>query len=308
MFRRYPLLVGVAVAAVIAGPALAQTKYAPWQDPNAAKQSVQKSQALIDELNKLIDDAEKSRAADPRFLSDLRDLARRHERPWRVTLVSDDFSDGNFTQNPVWKVTAGKFWIEKGYGLRGTATETQPTSDGQKKVRGEDVATQLLGSILNQALGGRQEGQQQTAAPPASPRAAISLPRRISNAFALRLEMNSWKEEGRLEIGPYQGAQPVAGYRLVYRSGGTPSLQLVRVSSRGTTVLVSDPKSVKLEDRRNHVVEWTRDRAGVMVVRIDGSERIRANDNGFRDDFSGFQLVNVGGDYTLGRITIEGTN
>ena len=29
MFRRYPLLVGVAVAAVIAGPALAQTNYAP---------------------------------------------------------------------------------------------------------------------------------------------------------------------------------------------------------------------------------------------------------------------------------------
>ena len=98
MFGRYPLLVGVAVAAVSAGPALAQTKYAPWQDPNAAKQSAQKSQTLIDELKKLIDDAEKSRAADPRFLSDLRELARRHERPRRVTLVSDDFSDGNFTQ------------------------------------------------------------------------------------------------------------------------------------------------------------------------------------------------------------------
>ena len=44
-----------------------------------------------------------------------------------------------------------------------------------------------------------------------------------------------------------------------------------------------------------------------MTVAIDGKERMRATDRGFRDPFDGFAMVNRGGDYVLGRIAIHGT-
>tara|TARA_B100000315_G_C14584675_1_gene592302 strand:+ start:2928 stop:3281 length:354 start_codon:yes stop_codon:yes gene_type:complete len=83
----------------------AQTKYNTWNDPNAptpavGQQASNDLQKLIDELNKMVGEAERDRAAAPAFLRDLRDLTRRYDVPWRVDLVSETFSDGNFTANP----------------------------------------------------------------------------------------------------------------------------------------------------------------------------------------------------------------
>ena len=60
----------------------------------------------------MVDDAEKARAADPQFLRDLRGLAQGSDRPWRIQLLNDDFGDGDFTRNPSWTVTAGKYWVD----------------------------------------------------------------------------------------------------------------------------------------------------------------------------------------------------
>ncbi len=101
----------------LARPAGAQEgRYASWQDPSRTAPAGKGAQELVDKLLTMIEEAEKSRAADPRFLRDLRDLAGRFDAPWRKTLFSDDFRDGDFTAGPAWTVTAGRFWIEKGYG------------------------------------------------------------------------------------------------------------------------------------------------------------------------------------------------
>jgi hypothetical protein len=43
-----------------------------------------------------------------------------------------------------------------------------------------------------------------------------------------------------------------------------------------------------------------------MAVSVDGSELFRVTDKRFPDAFSGFTLVNRGGDYGVRQITITG--
>ena len=298
-------LVGVIVLGGAATPTgAAEQRYSAWPDPSRAGAGDDRVQELIDALGAIVDEAERARAADPRLLRDLRDLARRFERPWRISVLSDDFADGDFTANPTWTVTAGRYWVEPGYGLRSAITPaaTAPSGGGQK----DDLAAALIGSILNQALGqkGQRGGQQPAAAPD---RAAIHVAQTIINAFSIRLEVTSWQGKGHLEIGPYQGATPGNGYRLAYRPGASPGLELLRVSEQGGVVVASIAGPLVLEDQRTHVIEWTRDAFGAMTVSLDGKERMRATDRGFRDPFDGIAMVNRGGDYVLGRIAIHGT-
>ena len=132
----------------------------------------------------------------------------------------------------------------------------------------------------------------------------------------MRVELTSrmvpGSAEPRFEFGPYQGANASAGYRLAYRpgaTGGTPSLELLRLSSRGgTSTIELYDKPLKLEDGKAHVIEWTRNRRGRMVVRVDGNEVMNVIDRGFRDPFDGVALVNSGGDYALRSITIDGVD
>ena len=86
-----------------------EPRYGPHR--SAGNEQVQK---LVDELRALTDEADRNRAADPRFLSDLRGLARRYDYPWRVRLISDDFGDGDYTNDPAWTAAAGKFTVACG--------------------------------------------------------------------------------------------------------------------------------------------------------------------------------------------------
>lgn len=302
-----PAFWGILLLPVFAGAGIAQEKYAPWSDPTAQKKTESKLRNLIDELNKLVDGGEKARAADPRFLRDLRNLARRYDRPWRVMVLSDNFSDGDFTKNPTWTVTEGKFWIERGFGLRGMAQQTsQPAEEGRQR-RG-DVAGQIVGALLNRALGGGSQGSGTRSAPvPVSTRAAVHVAKRITNAFAMTLDLFFGAKKGTLEIGTYQGKDRKSGYRLRYHTGGSPGLELLRVSARGSSLIETYSQRLALEDKKFHRLEWTRDPFGAMVVKVDGKVLLQASDRGFRDPFNGFVLANHDGDYILRRIAIEGT-
>ena len=72
---------------------------------------------LIDDLHALINKAEDARAADPAVLADMRATLRRHAAG-NGTLFQDDFADGDFTRNPVWRVQSGQFHIDRRFGLR----------------------------------------------------------------------------------------------------------------------------------------------------------------------------------------------
>jgi len=317
-------LVFVLAALLFATLATAQ-QYKPWTGPAAAstaavaeKAANARLQGFVDELNRLTNAAETSRAADPGFLRDLRGLAQAYDKPWRTQLLSDDFQDGDFTRNPGWTVTAGKYWVESGWGLR-SAVKTEPAqtaSQDQRRTSGRDVAAAIFGQILQNALDpeGRNSGGGQDAGPASvlNP-AAIQTPLRLTNAFAVDIEFSSWVSEGapggRLEIGPYQGA-PVGdarapGYVLAYVQGG--GLDLIRVSGRGSAIIDSRPGPFHLEDKKTHHLEWTRRADGQMTASLDGKEVMKAVDRAHNQDFDGIRLVNRGGDYIVKQLKVHGT-
>jgi len=312
-----------ALAVSILVPAFASEAgqhYRSWTDPNApigagAQAGAQRQQDFVDKLKGLIDEAEKARAADPQFLGDLRGLAREYDSPRRRVVLSDRFEDGDFTDNPTWTVTQGRYWVEPGWGLRsavkaGAAAQSAPQPEPRK---GRDVAAAIFGQILQQALdpegklGSGQTGGQTTGAAPAT---AIQTAVAVTNAFVIEIDLSSWSAEGRLEIGPYQGAPKGAeraqGYVLAYTPGG--GLELLRVSARGFNIIDRRTDLTALEDKKTHRLLWTRNADGLMVVSIDGREVLKASDQSFRGPFDGLRMVNRGGDYILKRIAVFSTN
>ena len=291
-------------------PVQAQTKYSPWSNPD--QKAGGSTGELIERLGKLIDEAEKARAADPAFLRDLRDLARSYDtqapqavsQPANRVVLSDDFSDGDFTTNPTWTVTQGRYWVEQGWGLRSAIAVSDPNRQQQtKKSSNRDTALAILGAVLNQSAGGSA-----TVTNTAEPsKATIHARAAIANAFALEFEFSSWVQKdqpsgGRFEIGPYQGTDRSSGYRLAYTPG--KGLTLLIVSPRGQRVIDQQAGPMALEDKKPHALRWTRDDRGMMRISVDGREILATVDRGFGDPFQGLSISNGGGDYIIKRITV----
>lgn len=282
--------------------------YRSWTGPDAPSQAgTQRQQDFVDKLKGLIDEAEKARAVDPQFLGDLRGLVREYDRPRRRVVLSDRFEDGDFTDNPAWTVTQGRYWVERGWGLRsavkaGPAAQSAPQPEPRK---GRDAAAAIFGRILQQAIDpeGKLGGGQTAGGAPAT---AIQIALALTNAFAVEIDLSSWSAEGRLEIGPYQGAPKGAeraqGYVLAYTPGG--ELELLRVSPRGSSIIDRRTGLVALEDKKTHRLLWTRNADGLMTVSIDGREVLKASDKAFRGPFDGLRIVNQGGDYIFKRIAV----
>lgn len=265
-------------------------------------------QTLVDEIRAELDRAEQERLADPWFLRDLRGILDRYDRPWQSRLLDDDFSGQGPGPDAPWKVTAGEFLIDWNRGLRSVVKPAR-----QRGQSGSDHAVeQIVGAILNQALGGGQSGQSAASQEPGF--AAMIAPLALPNAFSLEVELSSRTVDGvrggRFELGPYQGADAKAGYRLVYTPGtadGGKSLELLRLSPSGAvTTLDFYDRPVDLEDDETHRLAWTRDETGLMVVRLDGETLMQITDRGFRDAFDGLAVVNGGGDFALRRVVLDG--
>ncbi len=310
----------VAAGVLAVGPATAQDWRSPAERPGA-QSGDDTTRALIDELRKLIERGERQRLADPWYLRDLSALADRYDWPWRVRILSEDFSDRGPRPPPPWRVTAGEFLIDWRFGMRSLVEPPRRgarSRQSQRQDKGQAVQN-LLGALLQQSLGGRQtaRGERPAEDAPAEPGySAVFAEVPITNAFALEIEMTSRVVEGvvdgRFEFGPYQaGGGAPAGYRLVYSANpaeGTPSWELVRLSTRGTkSTLELYDQRLTLEDDQAHTLVWTRDRHGAMAVTVDGRQLFQVTDRSFRDPFDGFAIINGGGDFALRRIVIDGT-
>lgn len=301
--RRYlfPIASMVVFLSVATGHA-ENGRYEPWNDPKAASASDMK--ALLGELDKLISQAEQDRAANPKFLQDLRALSGRFQpsSPKRL-LLSDKFEDGDFTSGTAWSVLEGKYWIEKGWGLRSNVDATEATASNtqeDRKLRGEDVAIAVFGALL----GATQGSQQQAAAQPTPSRATIMTRAPITNAFDLAVTMTSWKADGEIVFDIFQGDSQQAGYRVIYRSGQPMALQ--RFSRRGVVQLGASANAVQLEDKKAHQIVMTRQANGQIGLSVDGTAVIEALDQAFRDPFDGLAIQNKGGDYIVQSVMVWG--
>ena len=109
-------------------------QYQPWS--GAAGQQMKN---MIAELKAKIAAAEQSQAASPDFLADLKATVSKYEAmqtsggsggtsgtPAGTKIFSDDFSDGDYTSNPTWKVSAGTWAIDQGGTNHGLVSKVRP--------------------------------------------------------------------------------------------------------------------------------------------------------------------------------------
>lgn len=278
--------------------------------------------ALLGELRALVDEAERSRAADPRFIRDLRQLLERHDQPKFELLVRDLFEDGDYTSAPRWQVTQGTFHIGRYGGLISEVLppEPEPEQQGTRPNSEAEAVVRLFGQIL--AAQNRQDGNSQgsngqgstvqgssggQAATRPDP-ALIYLVQRMSNAFEVRARLESDPEAGgSIELGVFQGEAGRVGYRLVFGSGG--EARLVRVG-RSVSVLATAPFSMPelVDGWRNpgYDVIWRRDTRGQMTVTVDDRTLMEVADTAFRDPFDGLRLRNLRGRHALQGVEVHG--
>lgn len=283
--------------------------YNEWSNPdspsgtgaaNAAAET--RHNEMLGQLKTLIDQAERDRAADPKFLTDLRAILSGQTQSWGTTIMKDDFMDGNYTEGPTWRVLAGRWWVERGWGLRSALkTEDTQTSSDQpptNKLSGEEV----FGAVLSTILKSTGQVQQKIEADTADANVIVH-DLRIANAFALNMTVTSWVKGGRFEVSIYQGSNRDMGYVLAYEPEGV--IEMLRVSSRGTSVIERAAGPFALENEKPHDIQWTRNRNGDMSVLLDGAAVFSVSDRGFRDPFDGVRLSGKGSDVIVKTIQID---
>ncbi|MBF0335315.1 MAG: hypothetical protein HQL40_16990 [Alphaproteobacteria bacterium] len=295
------MMAGAALALVLAvTPAAAQQR---------GDQAVSQ---MADQLQALIEEARRNRSADPRFLEQLTQLAQSHSWPWRAAVLQETFQDGDFTRNPAWVVASGDFWVDRQLGLRTvvepgrqTAQLPQGQGQGQQGAPGE-VFGQVVGELLRRQLGDGQQQQQQQRQATAPARGGIGeiyTPQPFPNPFALRLRLAALSPSGRLEIGPYQGADRASGYRLAMVPD--QGIEVLRMRPGGSAVIEQHAGATGLADGAAHDIAWTRDGEGKMAVSIDGRVVFTTLDRGLVQDFAGLTIVNGAGDWAIREVVLE---
>ncbi|WP_321528685.1 hypothetical protein [Sedimenticola selenatireducens] len=267
-------------------------------------------QALVDQLRELTDKARQQRAADRWLLNDLEDLISRHDWPWRNELLMEDFSDGNYDQNPSWDVVSGQFWVDGRLGLRSRseAAQEEPAQPAPQEKK-QDLGKALLGALLQEALRGKENDQPgEEVVEKRNEPAEIQLPLQIPTVFALQLEIsahNPPRETGQIEFGLYQGSQGDTGYRLILMLGERSTLELVsRINGR--TRVIESMEMDNIGDGQTHAIEWRRDPNGRIEVLLDEKELIQVRDHSFRYPFKQLAIRNQAGDFAVGSITLHG--
>jgi hypothetical protein len=279
--------------------------------PGAAPEDDARVQEIVDRLRAIVIQAERERSADVTLLQDLRNLVNDYYWPWRVALLDDDFRDGDFTVDPEWAVANGDFRVEPRVGLRSRFTPPAPpaASAPQPKAREQDLATRLFGAIMTEVTRDSQTNEPEAPQPSLPTQAEIHTTLDITNAFAITVEMTSLgaaASNGAIQFGPYQGFQRETGYRIEYKSGPQPVLQLLRVFPDASSVIEIANLESGFEGGQPHTIEWRRDLEGGMAVLVDGNEVMRTTDRALRERFNGFTLINLGGDYGFRRVAVSG--
>ena len=289
------------------------SRYQSWQPPTG--ETVQRSQAvaedssrlqqMIDELNVLIDDADKARAADRRFIEDLRSVVNQYDWPWRKSLLDEDFTDGTLQNKSIWRTLSGDIQIKRGLGMYSMVAEQQPASESRREYSDQEAAAMLLGAFLDQALKTDSSGSARQDEPPQSGIASISASRKISNAFAIDTTIDVRNRSGRLEIGVFQGSATGSGYRLVFLPGPTASIEVQRIGRRGVSIIDVAEKVAAAGDRV-HQLQWTRDKKGNMSVILNEKTVLKVADRSYKDGFSGLVINNHAGEFAIQHLKLQG--
>jgi hypothetical protein len=275
-------------------------------------------QEMVDKLRTITNKARKKRAADRWLLADLEDLIAHYDWPWRNELLSEDFSDGDYQQDPTWKVVSGEFWVDSRLGLRSrshsriqdrsTIEESRDTEEDDR-----DMRRALLGALLQGALGPEKRKQRKSEDSSYRRRnepAEIELPLRIPTTFALQTEFsihNAPSEAGEQSFSLIQDQRGDYGYQLVIQTGQQHTIELLSILGGRISVI----KSAQLEEfdaAQSHTLEWRHDAFGQIEILLDDNSIIRARDRSFRQPFERVSIFNKTGDFAVRSLLLFGGN
>jgi hypothetical protein len=290
-------MAGAGMPAALADSAGTTPAYQPWA--GAAGQQLKN---LIADLRAKIAAAQSSQAASPDFLADLKALADKYEALQTsgqssgtttaapvpaagAQIFNDDFSDNDYTSNPAWKVSAGKWSVDNSGEHSGLVSKIRP-----QKLNVNNV----LGALLNQNQSGGSSNQF----------ASIYTPVKIPNAFVMTVKLQSTDKKGALNLGVYQGAAGSTLYRMVYQPGASPGLAIQKVTPQGATTLGSHNGKVNLEDDAVHTLMFSRDGSGNMKISLDGKDVAAATDTSISGDMTGLLFINSGGAYWIRSVNV----
>ncbi|WP_416897814.1 MAG: hypothetical protein ACMVY4_20560 [Minwuia sp.] len=290
-------------------------KYRAWQDDQGRFQEYpEHTQRMLDELEELLAAGRRDRAASPAYLDDFEAILKRHEQAERRAdrqqakeayrerrpAVSDDFADGNFTENPAWQVIQGEYFVARGNRLFAfVAPQEEVSADNNA-----EKIVQLFGAILQANRQDQDDENTRRNSRAINEPAAILLPQEITNAFDLKTTLMSDDETGGIfELGVYQGRDARNGYRLQFTAD---KARLIVVGRSVTTIAETNFSFPASQGRRpgTYDVRWLREKNGRMQVFVDGNRILNVANNGFQDDFDGFRLVNAEGRHGMDSIEI----
>jgi len=261
-------------------------------------------QALLDELQKKVDEADKKMVAHPTFLNELRGLIDKYRAKIRNIFFSDDFSDGNFTKNPVWQVRSGQFRVDKNKRLRSEIASKPPEA---KKEEESSSDKQVIGLLLKGILESeKKEEPNQEPSTPEPSEAVIKTTVNIEPAFEIDISFLSRSEWGSMEVVLFGGSPESPWYRLIYQAAASENrpIELIRERDGRAYTIESALSYPNLDDNKKHRLQWIRDLNGAMSVIVDGKEIIKTVELYYRKNFSGLALVNKGGTYAWDSVKV----
>ena len=267
--------------------------------------------AMISELENKITEADKRMAEHLNFLEELRTIVEKYKSRIKELIFSDNFKDGNYTENPEWIVKSGNFSINEDDRLSNSviAKVVEPEAESGKDKSFEQEA---IGLVLEGIFGSKNESEPQRktenslqTTQPASIYSKTSIP----PDFEINMEFISESKMG--EMGEMQivlsGSERLTPrYRLSYKDNASQDrpIEIIRENNGRQFTIEAATKYPQIDDGKLHKIKWVRYKNGTMNVLIDNDIVLETHEIYFKNKFTGIGIENNGGTYHWASIEI----